>query len=1836
MFTASAAETELQAMCEQCVESIEEADVNIFDNIKWPENIDSVISVAEPIESDPIFNISAEQLAEQTQFNNVMKPGLTYPCSCCHQLFFKQSVVSLSLEKYSGDVADKWLSFIKSMSGLHYVCKRCHSGLRRNQMPPLCTANSLQLSEIPTELSQLNEVGERLVSLTYPFMKIINAPTCNRSKIRGPVVTVPVGVTGVEGALPRTKDSSGIILLQLRRKQEYDHTYLQRFVNPRHLNSAILWLKENNPLYKDVHINKVDDSDEQSVVQDADAQEENEEPQDSRRSNYCFVSAAIDKADPDFFTKQSAIVSLAPAEGLRPVSILSLANKSSLLQECFPKSIPYGDFGFNVLREKPITKAQLMHWCLCNHDPRFAQSADFVFLAQYVREAESLASSIKVQLRKAAAGHVTAGDARQEGFSDEVMLQKLGYRFMSQVRGSPAYWQRVMYDVLAMVRQLGKPTWFVTFSCADLYWHEIIRSIAYQYGTQYTDEEIDALSYTERCNWINRNVVTAVRIADYRFQTMLNNVLYGAVKPLENIVHHFFRAEDQNRCCLHWHGILWTENAPQIGVNSDDEICGFIDKYVTVHVPGDEYSQLHGLVQSRQVHHHTNTCQKKKQIGPASNEDDMCRFHFPKPIAQQTRLERNPLLLDTDAYKSKQITDADIPITVIHKRRDKEEMINAYNPHLLLTWQANLDVQYITNEYAVINYILGYMCKAEKEVAEKIKAALSDALCEVSSRGRLVKMMNAFVKARTWSDHMAAVLATGTKLVYKDVAVIFIPSGLPENRTRMLLPRSRLEQLDAQSDEIFCKNMLDYYADRPRQLESLCLAEFVSQYVVVGQGGKQTENDAEEEDGNVRLPKNKGRLPRFKTLSGAREVRQRRQPAVVRYHHFNKDKQSEQFYYTLMLIYWPWRCETQDLTVAECSAVQLFETRADEIKTKMEAFEKVPDSLIYAAVQSMLQSDGDGEAASKNEGDGKISVKAAMLDYDENLLAQCDILGVVDNDKLVADVDRGVVAEVISDVEYDCIVKSLNTEQQSVFNEILQHATAIRLETNKQQAAQLHVADENRRLTKSRTRPKSLPGEKESMATCRSESAECGASATTQSLYMFVSGPGGVGKSHTIRAIRHMLPRILSEQNPNEPVCIVTATTGAAAEQINGNTINSALGLGKNCDDLKPMSAQVRDLLRVRYRNLKYIILDEVSMLSYKHLCNISERLKEITGRYDFEYGNISVLFFGDLYQLPPVFGSYVFAPGSCSTNHLWRDYVILRELTTVVCQNEKTFIDLLCRVRTGKQNTQDLELLRSRVVSNTDDIDLQNIVHVYATNAKCNMYNQHKLNCLASKENPVIHVCADDSAVTPGVKLHKSLIPTSINSTGGIPEALDICKGARVMLRANLDVSDKLVNGSMGTVIGFVYDRRKLDSAKPTSDANTEALDYILVEFDNTNAGHRARQQFNRNSQKSGNTTIPDSHRATPVARTVVNFIGTNKRTMLKRAMFPLVLAWAYTVHKSQGKSLDAAVVDIGRDGKQQWQSGQVYVALSRVKLLTRLYLCRFDESLIKSDQRVAEEMERLRLHSVSTPKPPVSLFPVDSFVLRSPKPQHEKQVLKRSADKNDTDDSRTKHVRTNDCTGNEKPCKLGSFSSSLYVDVFNWPTALHANQRIEMSVQHVIHQAVLMHHVPVVTPRDGNCLWHAVSINLCGTTELTQRLRESTAATLLNNRQHFESILMQDSFDKLYEDAVCTGHWGNQHHMLALATCLHRDLYQYSTFRRSKQFGQERFHFESDSAEELALRFLSAADGTRQHIKYHPLCDASDQPPIQIILHRQHFSALLRRSVKAVMFLPPTDLLQ
>ena len=255
-------------------------------------------------------------------------------------------------------------------------------------------------------------------------------------------------------------------------------------------------------------------------------------------------------------------------------------------------------------------------------------------------------------------------------------------------------------------------------------------------------------------------------------------------------------------------------------------------------------------------------------------------------------------------------------------------------------------------------------------------------------------------------------------------------------------------------------------------------------------------------------------------------------------------------------------------------------------------------------------------------------------------------------------------------------------------------------------------------------------------------------------------------------------------------------------------------------------------------------------------------------------------------------------------------------ELDEIMRQSgDSTFAELVCRVRTDSCIDDDIATLESRVIKPNSPGYPSEALHVYRLNADVDERNEHMLNQL-SPSITRYQIKAKDAMTGQTKHIDMSSLSTKRTETGGLHGVLKIACGARVMLTTNVDVSDGLVNGARGEVVHIVSNR------------NNEVVT-VLVKFDNEQVGVKAYQS------SQYRTTYCN---AVPLSKLEVVFLAKGKRgAEITRLQFPLTLAWATTIHKVQGLTLDTIVVDM--KGKR-FSPGQVYVALSRVKSLTGLHI--------------------------------------------------------------------------------------------------------------------------------------------------------------------------------------------------------------------------------------------------------------------------------------------------------
>ena len=303
-----------------------------------------------------------------------------------------------------------------------------------------------------------------------------------------------------------------------------------------------------------------------------------------------------------------SIVNVAPCEGRKPISIFS---DKAFEVMCNPTKFPYGKGGFNKKFHKRLTHRMYFNQRLLDVAGRFARDLDYLFAAQYIIEHKQVEGDANHYImRRKPSRLFTASQARNPEVMQQFIHKDKAYRFLKNVRGSPPYYQRTFYELLAMIRQLGTPTWFFTLSAADMKWPDVIQIIAKQYGVVYTDEDVANLSFDDKSNWLKRNPVTAARHFQHRLNTFFQEFLKSAAHPLGEIQDYGIRIEFQARGSPHAHCVIWVKNAPTYATNSPQEICDFIDKYISCSLPSED-SKLKDLVSLLQQHKHSSYCRRK-------------------------------------------------------------------------------------------------------------------------------------------------------------------------------------------------------------------------------------------------------------------------------------------------------------------------------------------------------------------------------------------------------------------------------------------------------------------------------------------------------------------------------------------------------------------------------------------------------------------------------------------------------------------------------------------------------------------------------------------------------------------------------------------------------------------------------------------------------------------------------------------------------------------------------------------------------------------------------------------------------------------------------------------------------------------------------------------------------------------------------------------------------------------------------------------------------------------------------------------------------------------------
>lgn len=445
---------------------------------------------------------------------------------------------------------------------------------------------------------------------------------------------------------------------------------------------------------------------------------------------------------------------------------------------------------------------------------------------------------------------------------------------------------------------------------------------------------------------------------------------------------------------------------------------------------------------------------------------------------------------------------------------------------------------------------------------------------------------------------------------------------------------------------------------------------------------------------------------------------------------------------------------------------------------------------------------------------------------------------------------------------------------------------------------------------------------------------------------VFFTGSAGTGKSVLLR---HIIAALKQSYKNKADAVVVTASTGMAACAIGGTTIHSFAGVGIALESPDLLVSKVRKNKKAvsRWTRTRVLIIDEISMVDgdlFDKLAYVAQKMK----RSDKPFGGIQLVIAGDFFQLPPVSkGNASFAFNA----KRWKECISQTvNLTQVFRQKDSTFVDMLNEMRMGTLSSSSIQKFRalSREIKYDDGIMP---TELYPTRHEVEKSNLGRLNALDAET--VTYISLDSGKGTPEQRAR------DLNNMMAV-DKLVLKVGAQVMMIKNQSSEDGpgwLVNGLVGKVESF-------EEVGATTAAAGER-----DSCDESSAGKTARGT--KQPTKSAGSATGTRNRFPVVAwrlptgrieKTTVEHAefkveNAEGEVQSKRVQLPLILAWAMSIHKSQGQTLSRVKVDLGK----VFEKGQSYVALSRATSLDGLQVLRFEPHKVMAHPEVIKWSKNL-----------------------------------------------------------------------------------------------------------------------------------------------------------------------------------------------------------------------------------------------------------------------------------
>lgn len=1081
---------------------------------------------------------------------------------------------------------------------------------------------------------------------------------------------------------------------------------------------------------------------------------------------------------PDFLeeAEKDNVYNVAPGEGSHPLSVF----KDAYCEELAFPGIYCGQPRPKISdRTVPLHYSELCKAEVRAEDRRVSRCIENIFFKIKKLQMKTLLDKCQLAVRKFQRKNskITAGQVKDGTGIKNLIFNDSAYRVLRAIRGSPPYFQKAQKDLFAMIRDLGPATLFCSFSAAETRWLHLLEILGLLIDHKlYTEDELLQLSWQNKCRLIQSDPITCARHFDYQVNLLLNKFIKSPAAPLGHIADFFYRVEYQQRGSPHIHMLLWVADAPLYNESSDEDVIAYIDKVITCEIPQqpDDLSDLVCL----QIHKHSPSCRKKSK--------PQCRFKYPKPPMLTTRILK-PLDSEEkkdvhhDWWKSVQTLLSEHKdgldmtfqefLTALHlseeqyilalrsslktptiflKRSPLEIRVNAYNAPCLLAWRANMDIQFILDVYACAAYVASYVSKSARGMSELLREAVRETKAgNLDIKEQLRSVGNKFLNSVGLTAQEAAYIVLQLPMRKASREVVFVNTSPPQDRVVLLKSTQQLSQLDDDDEDVEAGNILTRYAARPKQLETATLADYAKMY-----------DKRPSQRPRQRLPHTTDAefLPEIDPPEDVTDdenaeqhdhtpLTPRNTPRIIRHVHYDPETQPELFCRAQLMLYTYWRTEEIDLIANFDSFENRYNHVHEDIKeqqSKHEPYAAVVDQAFHdlendperhdqwdalaPGTQQTEREDEETRAIDSHDFPCPLPVskkkkgEAYDIGHDMNL-------GCVPDDEEISQFIE------LHDEEYRQRMRSLNREQMEFLYDTLHHFKT-----------------------------------------------------SDQPVYRFLSGGAGVGKTHVLQLLHQALWKHFNRQpgaNFEKDPVLVLAPTGKAAFNIRGSAIHRALKIPINQNINEHHITSKLDDLRRDFDHVKVIFIDEISMVGTRLFHYIHKVFQRITSKL-LPFGGISVIAFGDLFQLKPVFDEWLFNNskhlyGPLAIN-LWQEHFQMHELKIIMRQKDsRVFAQILNRLREGKHTNDDLTTLKTRIIQ-TDIPDYPfSAPHLFLSNADVDHHNTYLMQH-STGQKFTIH--AKDTLVENVSKQLKDTtlanIPSNPQKTGQLLGILTLVEGNR------------------------------------------------------------------------------------------------------------------------------------------------------------------------------------------------------------------------------------------------------------------------------------------------------------------------------------------------------------------------------------------------------------------------------------------------------------------------